>query len=349
VSIQKGVHSELSERQAAVLRAVVAAYIGEAAAVGSETLSHLLPVALSSASIRNTLAELSDLGFLDKAHASAGRVPTQRGLRLFVDVLMHTREPDSFERREIEGRLRGAEGEDVVALAPQVLSDRTHQLGFALLPRLARALLRHVSLVRLSSERVLVILVSQSGKTYRRLLEDCGDESQAQLDAMASALFERVVGRTLHEARTRLAAEASFLRSRADHLLRRAVELGTRAVADAWAEESDLVLATCLALMDQPEFRNPERVRELLATLEEKEHLLSVLDQVLDGETVSITFGEELGEPALRHFALVTAPYRRGKDLLGLIGVLGPGRMDYARVLPLVELLSDLVTERISA
>ena len=344
------VHSPaLSDRQSAVLRAVVAGYVGEAAPIGSRTLSHLLPVPISAASIRNTLAELTELGLVDKPHRSAGRVPTERGLRLFVDELVAPVHLAASERRDIAYQVDVAVGEAVMPLASGLLSRHTRQLGFVLAPRLDRLLLRHVSLVRLSSEKLLVVLVAQTGAAYRCVISDDHGLGQAELDRVAALLNERVVGRTLADLRARLAREAGALRRQADRLLQLALELGARAVAAAEGEDADLVIETHLALLGQPEFRDPRRVRDLFEALETKERLVEMLDQMLEREGVSVAIGEEIEDPALRQCALVARSYGAGPDEapLGVLGVIGPSRMDFSRIIPLVDYLSELVTGKL--
>lgn len=339
----------LTQRQEVVLRAVVAAYVGEAAPVGSATLAHLLPVSLSSATIRNTMAELTELGLVEKPHASAGRLPTERGLRLFVDQLLGPRRLEDWEKRAIAERVAPADPEGLLRTASQALSEHTRQLGFVVVPRLERIVLRHLTLVRLSSERVLAVLVSQTGVAYRRVLEDDGAGDQHDLDRIAAALNERVAGRTLAELREVVAGEASALRSLAQRLRERAACLATQALAPDGADPGDLLIATRLALLDQPEFRDPERVRGLFEAIETRERLIAILDQMLAARGVRVAFGQEIGEPALRHCALVASCYGGADAPLGMLGVLGPSRMDYARVISLVDYLSQLVTQRLRA
>jgi heat-inducible transcriptional repressor len=347
-----GERLKLDARQAAVLRAMVTAYIGEAAPIGSATLSHLLPMSLSPASIRATLAELTRLGLTEQPHASAGRIPTERGLRIFVDALLDPADLGAYERRAIAYSVDEAATDSVLHVASQLLSERTHQLGFVITPRLDRVVLQHVSLVRLTTDRVLVVLVSQSGEAHRRLVDDTFGSDQAELDRIATMLNERVVGRTLPEVRAVLEREARLLRRRADRLLSRAIDLGVRALACDDGEAVDLVIETRLALLDQPEFRDPRRIRDLFSAVETKERLLEVIDQMLGDEGVSVAFGEEVDEPALRRCAVVATRYggrRPGeRGSLGVLGVIGPSRMDYGRVIPLVRFLSQVMTERLS-
>ncbi len=341
--------AELNERQRLVLRALVAAFVGDAGPVGSETISQLLPSRLSSASIRSVMGELATLGLLEKPHASAGRVPTEAGLRVFVDHLLDPQDLGDWERRQLAGSLDGAAGDGVARLASELLSRSSRQLGFVLAPRLHQTVLGHVAFVRVSSERVLAVLVARNGVAHHRVLDHAGRDDQAGLDRMALLLSERLAGRTLHEARAALAAEAKELRSEADGMRRQAVELALRVLGQDSFDPADLVLGTWLALIDQPEFRDPERLRDLMVALETRERMIEILDQLLAERGPGVAFGEEIGEPALRHCALVIAPYGDVNAPIGMVGVLGPSRMDFARVIPLVDFFSQLVTERLCA
>jgi len=231
----------LSARQGRVLRAVVGNYVGGGTPVGSSTVAQLLPVNLSAATIRSVMAELSELGLLGKAHASAGRVPTELGLRVFVTQLLARRDLGEYERRDIADALEDVHGDAVVRVASDVLSRHTHLLGFAVTPRLERLVLRHASLVRLSAVHILVVLVSQSGVAHRCLIEDAGSSDQADLDHIASALNDRIAGRTLPEVRKALAQEIRAHRSQADRFRARALSIAERALAALPGGPGDLV------------------------------------------------------------------------------------------------------------
>ncbi len=343
----------LSPRQAAVLRAAVKAYVGGGAPVGSKTISHLLPAPLSPATIRTTLAQLTQMGLVEKPHTSSGRIPTEHGLRVFVDHLVDPEELAAYEKRTIAFGVDEAQPTAVANVASQLLSERTRQLGFVVTPRLERVVLQHVSLVRLSSEQLLVVVVSQSGSTYRRAIEDEWSMDQAELDAVATQLNERVVGHTLGDVRDRLAQEAELLRGQTNRLQVRVVQVGSRALAPQGDDPVDLVIETRLALLDQPEFQDPRRVRDLFEALETKERLLEVLDRMLEEDGVQVAFGEEVDEPGLRRCALVATGYGEageGRDApLGVLGVIGPSRMDVSRVIPLEHYVSKVVTEKLTS
>jgi heat-inducible transcriptional repressor len=364
-----GSHPGLTERQHMVLRAAVAAYMADATPASSAAVSHLLPVALSSASIRSTMAELAGLGLLEKPHASAGRVPTEAGIRLFVDALLErTRLDDSlndYDRRALAGSLDEVDREGVMPRIARLLSEHTHQLGFALKPRLERLTLRHVSLVRVAENRLLAVLVPKTGPIQQRVVEHEGRGDQAELDRMAADLNARVVGLTLSELRAALERELHALRSEARGWLFRSLVLGLRVFADdPPIADAELVITARSALLSQPEFNDPDRIRGLMGAVETQERLLEVLNQLLESDvhSVSISLGGQLEDPGLRNCALVAIPYGRGCDTdpdadeypdtpggraLGVLGVIGPSRMDYARVIPLVSYCSRLVTRKL--
>jgi len=342
-----GLAASLNDRQAMVLRTVVGAFVGEAGPIGSPTLAKLLPESLSSASIRTTLSELTRQGLLRKPHPSAGSIPTELGLRVFVDTLLDPPELAEIERREIAGSFDAPIGDVLMREASRALSERTHQLGFVLPPRIGRVVLRHVSLVRLTRDRVLVVLVSQSGEAHRRVVSDDGWGEQAELDRVASLLNERVVGHSLGEMRDAFAAEARRLRRRAVDQAERVIEIG--ASAFAVEGEHDLVVATRLALLDQGDGGDPRLLRELLEAVETQDRLVRLLDRVMDADGVRVSFGFEGDASGLERCAVVTAPYGEPGAPLGLLGVLGPNHMNYGRVIPLVEYLSRLVSEKLAA
>ncbi|MCP4037690.1 MAG: heat-inducible transcription repressor HrcA [bacterium] len=341
----------LSDRQARVMRAVVGAYVGAAAPVGSATISSLLSTPLSSASIRTTMAELAELGLIEKPHSSAGRVPTEMGLRLFIDHLLQPREVAMEQQRRLRHDFEETDLDGAMRVVSQFLSDNTQQLGFVLLPRLEHVRLRHISLIRLATDRVLAVLVTESGRTFHRVIEDRDGGPQRELDRIAPLLGEFIVGRTLPEVRNAIANESVLLRAQAGSLLARAVSIGQRSleVVPDLDDGTDLVVATRLALLEQPEFHDTKRLRELFAAMEDNEKLVALMEGLLEGKGVKVALGDELAEPGLQHCALVSSPYGACDDApgaQGLVGVIGPSRMDYPRVIPLVSMCSRLVAEK---
>ena len=385
--------TEVTERQAMVLRALVSAYVGQAGPVASTALSHLMPTALSPASIRNTLAELHELALIDKAHASAGRVPTQLGMRFFVDHLLELGDLGPHHQRLLDREFDGLEAGEAPRQASHLLSEYTRQLGFVVAPRMEQLRLKTVHLVPVAEGRILAVLVAQNGGVIERLIEGVAPMSTRDLERVQAHLTERIGGRTLVGLRRVLEAEQAQLRGEADELLRRALRLGLRACeASNRSLAEDLVIATRLALLDQPEFADPERIRGLFSTLETNEQLLDLLRQIAGadqageaGVGLAMSLGSILGEPSLRDCALIAVPYgiadasadaadsfpapslaspissapqsgapqaspaAAPPEALGVLGVIGPQRMDYGRVIPLVQYCSQLVTRKLSS
>ena len=337
----------LSHRQRQVLSVVVSSYVGGGGPVASERVATLLPVQLSPQSVRTTLAALGELGLVGKAHRSAGRVPTGDGLRIFVEQLLAPRELGPFEKRELLESFDVARRDGFAGVATRLLFERTRQLSFFRTPRLERAVLRHVSLVRVSSERVLAVLVTADGRACQRVFEAPGARDQGELDRLASLLRARVAGRTLAEVRKRLLREVGDARSQALRLLAHLLH-GARAEFAARGDD-EVVLSTRLVLLEQPEFQEPARLRALLRALEQKERLVALLDRVTSKSGVQVVFDVEFDDVSLRHCALVTAPYGQADAPLGALGVIGPLRMDYARVIPLVGYLSRTLTGMLAA
>jgi len=342
----------LSERQAAVLRALVSTYVERAAPVASQMLAQRMPTTLSPASIRNTLAELQEAGLVEKAHASAGRVPTPLGLRTFIDHLLEPRDLGADDQRRLDRALDGVDTTETPRLAAQALSDHTRQLGFVVTPRVEQLLLRTLHLVPVSTDRVLAVLVAESGRVVQRIVAHEERISRRELERIGRILAERVAGRTLVGLRRCLEEERDRLRGEADDLLRRAWLLGLGACE---GEESEgLVIATRLALLGQPEFSDPERIRGLFSALETNQRLLDLLRQIALADRgvvrvgLSMSLATELGEPSLRDCALVAVAYGTPVES-GALGVIGPQRMDYGRVIPLVSYCSELVTRKLMA
>ncbi len=368
--------SELSERQAMVLRALVAAYIGQAGPVASTALSQLMPTALSPASVRNTLAELHAAGLIDKAHASAGRVPTALGMRVFVDQLLELGHLGPHHQRILDRELDGVKAAETPRQASQLLSEHTRQLGFVVAPRVERLRLRTLHLVPVAEGRVLAVLIAQNGGVVERLIEDVAPISARELERVRDHLAERVEGRSLVGLRKLLESERERLCGEADQILHAAWALGLRACeVEGGPVDGDLVIATRLALLDQPEFSDPGRIRGLFAALETNQRLLDLLHRIASADIgakgigLSMSLGAELGEPSLRDCALIVVPYGTtktglpraatpadgeisggaGQEPLGVLGVIGPQRMDYGRVIPLVHYCSELVTRKLLA
>jgi heat-inducible transcriptional repressor len=331
---------ELGSRLRDVLLAVVEEYVETARPVASQRALARSRLAVSSATVRSAMADLSLRGLLLQPHTSAGRVPTESAFRLYVDALL-ARSPAS---RETAPALEepGTNLDDWLRRVAERISVETGQLGFLVRPARERLVLARLQFVRVSSERVLAILVSTRGAVESRLIDE-QDGDQRELDRISARLSERVAGLRLEEARERLAEAVRGERAARDALWARALRLGEaclRGAAAGDAGEGELWVGDRNHLLVQPEFRDVERLREVLAALEEKERMLRLLDQILMADGLRVVIGEELEASEMRGCAVVTAPV--GEELpIGGVGVIGPVRMPYDRLIPQVQGLSE--------
>ncbi len=330
--------SELDARSREIFRELVETYLDTGEPVGSRTLSRRTGVSLSPASIRNTMADLASAGLLTAPHSSAGRLPTHAGLRLFVDGLLQIGEIGEEERREIDERV-GASGrrfEDVLSEASSLLSGLAGGAGLVASPKADRAL-RHVEFVSLSPSEVLAVLVLDDGAVENRIMTLPAGLPPAALIEAGNYLSARMRGRTLAEAVSELAAEIEERRAQLDAAAAALVEQG---LADWSGPESRTLIVRgqgkLLENVDAAE--DLERIRLLFDDIERKEDLLALLDEARSGQGVRLFIGSENPLFSLSGSSVIVAPYRnREQKIIGALGVIGPTRLNYARVIPLVD------------
>ena len=339
---------ELSDRERKVLEAVIHSYVATAEPAGSRTLSRRFGLGISPATIRNTMSDLEEKGYLFHPHTSSGRVPTDKAYRTYVDSLMRVDTVTSQERRVLAEEIRGDGSaiETILRRAAQSLGVLTQELGVALGPRLDRATLRQVELVRMSSERVLMVLGLAGGAVRTVFVEVPGVIADAALVEVAIVLNERLAGLTLDEVSTTLAARLRDVHATAGsaELLNIFVQEGEQVFGRAVEPLETVVIGQASLLADQPEFSTGERMRQLIELTETRQKLATMLGARPGANGVSITIGNEHGDPRLEPFTVVTAEYSAG-SLSGVIGVIGPTRMPYDKVIALVGHTSRLVSD----
>ncbi len=334
---------DLSERDVKVLEAIIHDYIETAEPVGSRTLARGHGLDVSPATIRNVMSDLEAMGLLAKPHTSAGRIPTAKAFKLYVESIMRVRPLPSRARARIErGYDPAPDGVGaLVQRTGQVLARLTHHAAVVATPRFSQTTYRQIRFVRLRENRVLAILVTEAGLVQNRVLLVDAEVSQDELDRMGRYLDELLGDRTVAEVRAAIEEALEQDRVRYDALIRQALELGSKAVEEV--DESDVHVEGQAALVDQPEFADRERLRELLAALEEKRTLLRILEDAERGSGIQIYIGAESELAGSDDVAMVLAGYKRGERVLGALGVIGPTRMDYARLVPVVEYTATLV------
>lgn len=338
----------LTDRERKVLEAVVQSYVETAEPVGSRVLARRFGLGVSAATIRNAMSDLEDKGYLFHPHTSAGRVPTDRAYRLYVDALMHPPRPSRHDQAAIREGL-SAEGSAVHAIlrrAAEMLGVLTQELGVAVAPSLDGAVLERLDLVAISSERLLLVLALKSGLVRTIFVEVPGALPPAAVLNIARVLNDRLAGLTLGEIRGTLGERLrdSAATPAESELLDIFLSTGDQ-IFDLPADEGgDVVLGHTSVLADQPEFQSGPKMRQLIELTEQRDVLRQVLGQRAGGIGLTITIGGENETRSMSNLTLVTSSYRAGA-LRGVIGVLGPTRMPYEKVVALVEHTSKMVSD----
>jgi heat-inducible transcriptional repressor len=332
----------LSERERRVLEAVIETYIATAEPAGSHTVARRSALGISPASIRSTMSELEVKGYLYHPHTSAGRIPTDRAYRVYVDAMVQLVPPDPQVREQLETELsNGLSSEDLLIRAAQVLGILTQELGLAVAPALEAIVLERVDLVTVSADRLLLVLNLRSGTVRSIYIRLRGALDRVQVDEVQRVLNERLGGLTLREIRATFADRLRDAASSADAgVLLDIILAEGDGLFDVPEPREAVVLGSASILIDQPEFASAEQVRSLLSLTDRGLLRDALAERKREGLTVTI--GGEHEEPGLAGFTLVTSTYRRG-SATGVIGVLGPTRMPYDKIVGLVEHTGRLI------
>jgi len=336
----------MDKRSRDIFREIVQAYLDTGEPVGSRTISRR-GVQLSPASIRNIMSDLAEMGLINSPHTSAGRVPTHAGLRMFVDSLMQLGEPGEADKQAIESRLAGSgrRMETVLAEASDLLSGMVGGAGLVSTPA-ADAPIRHIEFVRISAEQALAVIVAESGEVENRVLALPAGLPASSLIEAGNYLNARMKGRTLAEAREAVLEEVRSRKALLDQTASKLVEDGLA----QWSGEdpargrSLIVRGRANLLEDTSAAEDLNRVRDLFSELEKSENLLNVLDTARDAEGVRLFIGSENPLFSLSGSAMIVAPYMNGdRKIVGALGVIGPTRLNYARVIPMVDYTAQVV------
>lgn len=337
--------SELSERSREIFRNIVEAYVESGEPIGSRTLSRRLGQTLSPATIRNVMADLEEAGLLYAPHTSAGRLPTEAGLRLFVHGLLEVGRLSEDERATIEGQcaMAGKSVPEALELATQALSGLSRCAGLVLAPK-TEAWLKHLEFVNVGPGRALVVMVTDNGIVENRIIDlPTGVPPSALIEA-GNYMNARLSGRTLAEARALIQQELDQQRAAVDELTTRVVEAGLATWAGGAKDGMLIVRGRANLLDDVTAIEDLERIRALFQILETKDTLLRLLDATQQGEGVQIYIGADNGLFGLAGCSMVLAPYVNSREqIVGAIGVIGPTRINYARIVPMVDFTAKLI------
>lgn len=341
---QAPVEVQVSERALHFLKTLIERYIRDGQPVGSRTLARDAGLDLSPATVRNVMADLEELGLIASPHTSAGRVPTVAGYRLFVDSLLTVRPPSEEDlallRDQFDARL---DPKALIERASNLLSGLTHLAGVVMLPRHERHAFHHIELLPLSDSRVLVILVTREGEVHNRIITTERPFSAVQLEQTANYLNRMFTGQDLKEVRRRLVEDLQDTHAHMDQMMRRALALA-QDVMESAEDQDDCYIAGQTNLMEFDELASLDRLKQLFDAFTQKREILHILDRCIAAEGIQIFIGEESGYSLLGDCSLVTTPYRVDDQVVGVLGVIGPTRMDYQRVIPIVDVTARLLS-----
>ena len=337
----------LNDRAQLLLKTLVERYIAEGQPVGSRALSKYSGLDLSPASIRNVMADLEELGFIASPHTSAGRVPTARGYRFFVDTLLTLKPLANIEISQLEGQLHAQNTQKLVTSASQLLSDLTHFAGVVITPRRSVGF-RHIEFLKLSETRILLILVTPEGDVQNRIIVTEKSYSPSELTEAGNILNQNYAGLTFEEIRARIRDELKQLTADMTQLMTAALDAGSQAASES---SEEVVISGESNLLDSQDLSsNMVNLRKLFELFDRKTGLLQLLDVSSRAQGVQIFIGGESGVEPLDECSVIAAPYQVDGQVVGTVGVIGPTRMAYERVIPIVDitarLLSTLLTQR---
>ena len=339
----------LTERAQHLLRVLVESYIREGQPVGSRNLSRDSGLNLSAATVRNVMADLEEYGFVASPHTSAGRVPTDKGYRFFVDTLLRQRQrpDDAHMLNELNQRLEQEADRDpkaLVAVASQMLSSLTHLAGVVTIPRQPHQSLSQIEFLPLSESRVLAVMVINGRDVQNRIVHLERYYSAEELRRAANFLNQQFGGKELDQIRLDIVEELTQAGETLNQLMRDAIRVAQQAVGESNQQgEPEYVIAGETNLMEFAELSNVEKLRRLFDAFTSKRDILHLLDQSLGAEGVQIFIGQESGYQILDNCSLVTAPYALDNETVGVLGVIGPTRMAYDRVIPIVDVTARLL------
>ncbi len=335
----------LNERAQHLLRLLVESYIRDGQPVGSRILSREPGLALSSATIRNVMADLEELGFVTSPHTSAGRVPTDKGYRFFVDTLLKVQPIDDESVGEIRRHLDGHRdsSKSLLASASQLLSNITQLAGVVTLPRAQQSSVTQVEFIALSENRVLVILVLSGSEVQNRIIHVERHYTAEELKRASNFLNDMLTGRSLEETRKEILRQLQDTRESMNRIMIDAITVAQQVFEAEREPRIDYMIAGETNLMGAAQLTNVEKLRRLFEAFNEKRDFLSLLDHSLRADGVQIFIGQESGFQVLDDCSVVTAPYSSDNQVVGVIGVIGPTRMAYERIIPIVDMTAKLL------
>ena len=338
----------LSPRATSLLKTLVEMHIREGQPVASKNLQGESGLSVSSATVRNIMAELEDLGYLSSPHTSSGRIPTAQGYRFFVDSLLQVGPVEQGAMSALNAGLDpNRSASELVQSASNLLAQVTYQTGIVTVPKPASAQLRQIEFLPLSGDRVLVIMVINEREVQNRIIQVQRAMTETQLKAVADLINQRYAGADLSQVKNQIVREMAEARSRIDAYLEAALELASAAIDSPDAADG-VVVAGEASLLNQASPEDMQKLRELFDAFERKRDLLELMERCSRADGIQIFIGEEAGFDVFGDFSVITAPYAQGVQSLGVLGVIGPTRMAYERVIPIVDVTARMLSAALS-
>ncbi len=337
---------DLTDREKNVLRSIVQQFILTASPVGSRNISRNYNLNFSPATVRNVMSDLEDSGFIDHPHTSAGRVPTDKGYRFYVDSLMKIEEISKIEKQAISAKFDALQNSsaELFTIVSRLLSSITHQLACVLYPRLETGILEKIQLISVSSSRILVVISITSGLVKTITLEINAEIAEVQILAVQTLLNERLSGLALNEIRTTFKERLKEYSDDLHPIMMVFLDSVEKIFKDNNVTDTAIISGTT-NLVRQPEFENPERFQSVIELIEEKDIIIHVFDKTADRSAngVSVSIGTENKFPELDDFSLISKEYQIG-DVTGTLGVIGPKRMEYSKIVAIINYVGELMT-----
>ena len=337
---------QLDERSKKILRELISHYCMTGEPVGSRTLSRKGAMGLSPATIRNVLSDLEEMGYIMQPHTSAGRVPTDKGYRFYVNHLMRSHGLNSIQKEIIENQFQHTAGslQDLLLLTTSLLSSLSHNIALAITPNLEKLILENIDFVPISGKRILAIVITRGGSVSSKVVELEDFLEQDDLVRIANYIKSQFAGQTLPSIRRQILALMRQEQTQYNLLLKKAMMVGQKTLDLATAQQEELLINGASQIVNYPEFSDARKTRELLEALEEKSRIVSLLTQCIEGEGIHILIGSENMQPDLKGLSLISSPYKYHDESIGTLGILGPTRMEYARIVPLVDHIAKVVS-----
>ena len=339
-----------NDRGQHLLRVLIQRYIQDGLPVGSRTLSKDADLDLSPATIRNVMSDLEDMGLVSAPHTSAGRIPTPKGYRLFVDTLVRYRQPDDREIQRIQTEIRGESDntKGLLGVVSSMLSEFTSMTGVVTVPRAPKVTLRQIEFLPLSENRILVILVINDREVQNRILHTDRDYSGSELQQAQNYINQHYAGLGLAEVRSKLLADLDATRDSMNQTMQEIITVAESAMDGATDPASGYAVAGETNLMDFAELSDVDTLRGLFEAFSRKRLILDLLDRSINADGVQVFIGEESGYQIFDGCSVITAPYHLDEDTIGVLGVIGPTRMAYDRVVPIVDVTARLLESALS-